>query len=65
LDIPCPKCKHKIPETVGRLETNPDLTCPNCGASFQIEAEELKRVLADAERALAEFKRKLERDYFK
>ena len=59
LPIPCPQCKQEIQESIGRLETNPTLVCPACGFSFRVEGEHMKRGLAEVERLLAEFRRKI------
>lgn len=59
IPIPCPHCKEKIQESIARLETNPTLTCPACGASIHVKAEDLRRSLEEVERLLADFKRKV------
>lgn len=59
LSIPCPKCKHDIPETIARLEKNPTLTCPACSTSFAIEADGFRRELEEVEQSLTKFKRNM------
>ena len=57
--IPCPKCKRNIPESIRRLETSPDLTCPNCGTVFRLDVEEFRKVLGKAEQQWGDLGRKL------
>lgn len=35
--ITCPNCRRKISERIGRLKKNPELVCPGCGRTIQIE----------------------------
>lgn len=38
IDITCPSCSRKFKERLGRLQNNPLLRCPGCGAEIQINA---------------------------
>jgi len=53
LAVPCLKCGHKVEETIARLETSPNLTCPACGAFFKYHAEDFRRNFKKADEALA------------
>jgi len=53
--IPCPQCGHEIEETIGRLKSNPKLTC-RCGASIDVEADKLLRVVEKIEHELAKLR---------
>ena len=64
LDISCPGCGHKIKESIGRLKTNPKLTCPACSAVIDIDAKQLRAGIEEAQQALADFERKA-REAFK
>jgi len=57
LSIGCPNCKEVFKETATRLrEMSPTLICPTCGP-FQVEADELQRILQQVERVLLEAER--------
>jgi len=58
IPIPCPKCQHKIQESIARLENNPILVCPACNFSFKVEAEKFRRGLLEVEKTLEKFRRK-------
>jgi DNA-directed RNA polymerase subunit RPC12/RpoP len=55
LDIPCPHCGNKIQEKIGRLKTDPEITCPACAMSFTIDATEFRSGVAEAEKSLSSF----------
>jgi hypothetical protein len=61
LPIPCPKCGHEIKETLAGLEKNPDLTCPSCGTSFAVNADDFKRGLERADKLVSDFKARIPR----
>jgi hypothetical protein len=57
LSIGCPNCKEVFKETATRLrEMSPTLICPICGP-FQVEADELRRILQQVERVILEAER--------
>lgn len=58
LTVACQKCGRKMQASVATLKRNPLLTCPSCGTKTQVHADQLKRALAEIDRALADFKRK-------
>jgi uncharacterized Zn finger protein len=57
IDISCPKCARKRKEKIGKLKTNPDLTCLGCGTVIQIKADELRQAIDQVDRSLADLKR--------
>lgn len=59
IDIACPKCARKRKEKIGKLKTNPKLTCLGCGTVIQIEADELRKAIDQVDRSLADLKRSL------
>lgn len=59
IDIPCPKCSYKNKEKYSRLIQNPQLTCPNCQQTIDIEADELKARIENVEKQLQSLVRKL------
>jgi len=61
LEIPCPHCGHKLRETIGKLQTNPKLTCRACQSVIAINATDLRRKIASVEKQLADFARKIGR----
>ncbi len=54
--IPCPNCGEKVEETIGRLKTDPNLTC-GCGAVIQVDAKDLRSGIDQIERSLNELRR--------
>jgi uncharacterized Zn finger protein len=60
IDIPCPNCGQKRAETVGRLKTNPQLTC-RCGTVIRVDATELRSEIAKLEKSFADLNRTLGR----
>jgi len=59
LDVPCSKCGYKLKESIRRLEQNPRLTCPGCGSTIQVNANELRDSLRQIERELARFPKEI------
>ena len=56
LGIPCPHCSEKVEETIGRLKTDPKLTCA-CGATIQVDAKDLRSGIEQIERSLEQLRR--------
>ncbi len=56
LTLECLKCGHKFPETVARLKTSPDISCPSCGTVTHYDAEQFRQGLADADAAIDSLK---------
>jgi transposase-like protein len=52
LDIPCPGCEHVNPLTIAYLKANQQFTCAGCGKDVQIETDQLKSGLKEADNAL-------------
>jgi transcription elongation factor Elf1 len=59
IDIPCPHCGKKSSETIRRLKTVDKLTCCHCHASFELDASDMRRQIAQVENQLAQLSRKL------
>lgn len=57
--IPCPNCGHKLSQTIGKLKTNPELTCPKCSNRFKVDATDMRREVAKVEKSLADLQRTL------
>ena len=55
VNIPCPKCGEKTPQTVGMLETSPRIRCESCGSLFGVNftkiAKKIEEAQAEAEAA--------------
>lgn len=52
VDITCPSCRRKRSESLGKLKTNPKLTCI-CGTVIDVDARKLTAGLQQAEKSLA------------
>lgn len=61
VEIPCPHCGYQLRETIAKLKTDPKLTCGSCKGLVEINAADLRRKIAQVEKALADFTRKLGR----
>ena len=57
--VACPKCGHKIQQTIRRLEQNPKLTCPSCQSIIDVDASELRKGLSEVDKAFDNLRRRL------
>lgn len=53
IEVPCPHCGHKLSQTIGKLKTNPKLTCPSCKAGFSLDASKFRADIAKIDQATA------------
>lgn len=58
LPHPCQNCGHITEYKMTFLETNPEVTCPKCGAVTKINADDLKKGHQHANKLVDDFKRK-------
>lgn len=61
IDFPCPNCRHKVSQTIGKLKLNPKLTCRSCGQGFTVDAHKLRARINDVEKSLADLQRRIGR----
>lgn len=61
IKIPCPHCGHELSQTIGKLKTNPKLTCTKCRGQISVDANQMRREVAKVEQALADLQRTLGR----
>lgn len=61
VELPCPHCNHKGTQTIGKLKTNPKLTCRACGQGFAVNANELRAAVQKIEKSLADLQRAIGR----
>lgn len=64
IEVPCPHCGNKFSERLGKLKTNPKLTCPSCGGSISINADQAGRAgreLKKVDDAVADLRKSLGR----
>ena len=57
LTFPCQNCGHQITKKIVELEKNPDITCPECGATIKVNADDLKAARQRVNDRLEEFQR--------
>lgn len=57
VDIPCPHCSKKLSERIGKLKTNPKLTCRFCQGVFTVDADQLRATTQKVDKALTDLKR--------
>jgi DNA-directed RNA polymerase subunit RPC12/RpoP len=43
--VPCDKCGDEFEETMARLKTSPDLTCPGCGHTIKVDGSKMNEGL--------------------
>lgn len=51
IPIPCEKCGRTTKKSIGWLKTHRELTC-TCGTHIRLDADDLRRKVADMERSL-------------
>lgn len=61
IELTCPSCGHKFTEKIGRLKTNPKITCASCNTVIDIKANQFTTQIAKAEKSFAELQRTLSR----
>jgi len=61
IELACPHYGHKFKERIGKLKTNPKLTCGRCRASIDIKADQMRGEITKVEKSLAELQRTLGR----
>ena len=49
VNIPCPKCGEKTPQTVATLEMSPRLRCDFCGSMFGVNFAKIAKKLEEAQ----------------
>ncbi len=61
IELTCPQCSKKFNETIGKLKTNPAVTCSACGTSISVNASELRSSMKKIDDALANLGKSLGR----
>jgi transcription elongation factor Elf1 len=61
LTLKCRKCGHQSQQTITRLETSPDIKCPSCGVITHYDAKSLRDGMREADRALDDFRKAVEK----
>ena len=49
VNVPCPQCGDKTPQTVATLQSSPRLRCPSCGVQFTVNAAKVMAKLKEAQ----------------
>ena len=49
VNLPCPKCGEKSPQTVAALETSPRIRCEKCGNIFGVSFAKIAKKLEEAQ----------------
>jgi len=52
IPIPCPECEHVFDKPLRKLRTEARVTCPECGADFDVDATDVYRGIDDLFRNL-------------
>lgn len=61
IELPCPHCGHKLKERIGKVKTNPKLTCGRCRGVIDVKADQFRAEIAKVDKALADLQRTLGR----
>lgn len=61
IELACPHCAHKLKERIGKLKTNPTLTCTGCHQAIVVRADQLRNEIAKVEKSFADLQRTLGR----
>ncbi|MEN9375983.1 MAG: hypothetical protein RL710_1140 [Pseudomonadota bacterium] len=61
IELACPNCSRKFKERIGKLKTNPKLTCTGCSTVISIDANQLRSEIAKVDKSLADLQRTLGR----
>ncbi len=61
IELAGPHCGHKFSEHIGKLKTNPKLTCGRCRVGIDIKADQMRGEIAKVEKSLADLQRTLGR----
>ena len=59
LGFGCSKCGYQLRETIARLKTSPNLVCPGCGITIQVDASQFARKITEMNKAIHDFTKKL------
>ena len=59
LGFGCSKCGYQLRETIARLKTSPNLVCPGCGITIQVDASQSARKITEMNKAIHDFTKKL------
>jgi hypothetical protein len=59
IDIPCPCCHYEFVETLGRLKSNPNVVCPKCYGSVDINFDGVE-TLDEANDVIAAFEKSID-----
>jgi transcription initiation factor IIE alpha subunit len=54
----CPKCGHKLRESIGWFKANNQVSCPGCGSIITLDTSNLVGELKKVEDALDQFPKK-------
>ena len=57
IDIPCPKCGHKLTKSIRELKTNTKFACPKCGQGF--DSADFKAEIQKVDKAIDDLKRQI------
>ncbi len=63
IEINCQSCGKKIAEKLGRLQRDPQLTCPHCKGVTTVDAAKLRAVIQTLQKSLDDLGRNLRRTF--
>lgn len=61
LDIPCPQCGKKTPQTVAWLKANAEMVCPGCQTVIALDRDQLFATIKQVEKRLGRFRQAVRR----
>ncbi len=61
VNIPCPTCGEKNPQTIGDLMHAPRLRCPKCGVLFAVDTKKILQRVKEAQEKMTDQQRRFGR----
>ncbi len=61
INIPCPKCGNQSRKTVGWLKRNSNFPCSRCGETIEVNPEQFRREISNAEKELKDFQKEIKK----
>jgi predicted RNA-binding Zn-ribbon protein involved in translation (DUF1610 family) len=56
VSLPCPQCGEKFTQAIGWFKAHGHYTCGGCGASVTVDTTKFTEGIAEAQRALDDFR---------
>lgn len=61
VNLPCPRCGEKSPQTIATLQLSPRIRCTACGTLFAVDAKKILQRVKEAQEKIDLERRRLGR----